>query len=389
MDYYKMIYDNLNSGGFPQMTSFTVNNECFEYETKRTLYSLFYSIGNAVKSFLPKEATLKDEFYPTSAMFLVENVANNFLMVNNKINVNHLYITKWFNSIQIGISANKELGYIPSEKKMKAFTRNSELAFYIAVAMERTVKVISKNEMDLFRGQYHYLLITPEHFIGYNFLFIPILLILRTFYQLLHVIYSCEYKHIANTIHISKIISCLCLTVVILSLCFLHIAHIETAFALTDDVYALYVICGLFVIGGVVLLIVLKLNEHETVFMDNVLRFLLALNCFNFVFVNIGMGLTLTCVILPMEFLFVIMRQRGKTVSCLFMICGMVYRVLKNQQYLRETISNFKMFNCNVYVILCITVMLLCFRVCLFGYEIVMNKTRKGKENQDKDKVNK
>ena len=59
---------------------------------------------------------------------------------------------------------------------------------------------------------------------------------------------------------------------------FLHIEDIARALALTNDVYALYVICGLFVIGGVVL------------------TFLLALNCFNYVFVNIGIGLTLTCV---------------------------------------------------------------------------------------------
>ena len=57
MDYYKTIYDNLNSGGFSQMTSFTVNNECFEYETKRTLYTVFHSIGNVVNSFLPKDIT--------------------------------------------------------------------------------------------------------------------------------------------------------------------------------------------------------------------------------------------------------------------------------------------------------------------------------------------
>ena len=55
MDYYKTIYDNLNSGGFPQMTLFTVNDECFDYETKRTLYTVFHSIGNVVKCFLPKD----------------------------------------------------------------------------------------------------------------------------------------------------------------------------------------------------------------------------------------------------------------------------------------------------------------------------------------------
>jgi hypothetical protein len=370
------------------MTSFTVNDECFDYETKRTLYSVFHSIGNVVKSFLPKDITAnQDDFYPTSAMFLIENVVNNFLMVNNNINVNHLYITKGFNSIQMGIKANKEYDYVPSDKNMKAFTRNSNLAFYITVAMERTVKIISKNEMDTFRGQYHYLLMTPEHFIGYNFLFIPILLILRTFYQLLYVIYSCEYKRITNTIHVSKIISYLCLIVGVLSLCFLHIEYIENVLELGNDVYALYVICGLFMIVGVALLVMLKLNEHETVFVDNMLRFLLALNCFNFVFVNIGMVLTLTCVVLPLEFSFVIVKQRRKTISCVFMSCGMIYRVLKNQKYLHDVIANFKMFNCNVYVILCISIMLMCFRVCLFGYEIIMDKIQKGKE-ETKDKVN-
>ena len=69
------------------------------------------------------------------------------------------------------------------------------------------------------------------------------------------------------------------------------------------------------------------------------------------------------------------------------MSCEMIYRVLKNQKYLHGVISNFKIFNCNVYVILCITIMLMCFRVCLCGYEIIMNKIQKGKEETN-DKIN-
>ena len=103
-------------------------------------------------------------------------------------------------------------------------------------------------------------------------------------------------------------------------ICFLHIEDFVRALALTNDVYALYVICGLFVIG------------------DVVLTFLLALNFFNYVFVNIGIGLTLTCVVLRSEFLFVIMKQRGKTISSVFMPYGMIYRVLKNKKYLHDVI---------------------------------------------------
>ena len=118
MDYYKTIYDNLNSGGFPQMTLFTVNDKCFDYETKRTLYSVFHSIGNVIKSFLPKDITAnQDDFYPTSAMFLIENIVNNFLMVNNNINVNHLYITKGFNSIKMGIKYSKMIYRVLKNQK--------------------------------------------------------------------------------------------------------------------------------------------------------------------------------------------------------------------------------------------------------------------------------
>ena len=44
IDYYKTIYDNLDSGAFLQMRSFNVNDEYFEYGTKHILYNMFHSI---------------------------------------------------------------------------------------------------------------------------------------------------------------------------------------------------------------------------------------------------------------------------------------------------------------------------------------------------------
>jgi hypothetical protein len=52
----------------------------------------------------------------------------------------------------MGIKLKKEYNYIPSKKNIKVFTRNSNLAFYIAIAWEHTVKILSKNEMDAFKG---------------------------------------------------------------------------------------------------------------------------------------------------------------------------------------------------------------------------------------------
>ena len=54
---------------------------------------------------------------------------------------------------------------------MKMFPRNSDFAIYIAVTMDLTVKIISKNEIDIFRGQYHYLLITPNILLPINHIF--------------------------------------------------------------------------------------------------------------------------------------------------------------------------------------------------------------------------
>ena len=110
-----------------------------------------------------------DDFCSKSAMFLIENVAIQF---NWELNwVGNMIIYK----------------VIRTRKRLCGI---QNLRFTLCSTIEK---------WNAFRGQYHYLFITlkpPIH--SY------ILLILCTFYQLLYVIYTWEYKYIAHTVHVSE-----------------------------------------------------------------------------------------------------------------------------------------------------------------------------------------
>ena len=50
----------------------------------------------------------------------------------------------------------------------------------------------------------------------------------------------------------------------------------------------------------------LNLNRDEEKFINEILMFILSLNCWNFIFINIGIGLFISIIILQMENIFYI-----------------------------------------------------------------------------------
>ena len=368
MDYYKAIVDNL-SVTFKKNSMFTTNEQVFSDSFKDSLRNTFVSIGSFVSGFLPKiNGEDMKYFYAKTYLYLLENIFDNFFMMNNQINLNHMFISKNFNSMLIKIIPKGSDG-IPSDNraianKEKHISRNGNEAFGFVVAMERTIKIISKNEIDLFRGQYNYVLISPKNFVGYNYLILPILLIIRTFYELVSIIYSVEFKSINSSIHVSKILSMLLLSFIV-SLCImLHVKDIMLYMAY-DSIKAYYLIIGVIFAISLLTLMIITSNEKESAFIDNILRFFLALNCWNFIFVNIGIGIVLTAIILPLEFGLVIQREKGRHFTQVFLVGIIIYGVLKMKLLISSMIENWNAFGNNVYIIITITTALLLYRLSL------------------------
>ena len=72
-----------------------------------------------------------------------------------------------------------------------------------------------------------------------------------------------------------------------------------------DNIKTYYLIIGFIIIIQIIALIMLKLNRDEEKFINEILMFILSLNCWNFIFINIGIGLFISIIILPMENLFI------------------------------------------------------------------------------------
>ena len=70
--------------------------------------------------------------------------------------------------------------------------------FTIEKSLITYLKSVNTLEIDLFRGQYHFLFLYSSRFIGYNFLLILIFLTLRIFYELIDNIYIIEFNFISE-----------------------------------------------------------------------------------------------------------------------------------------------------------------------------------------------
>ena len=76
---------------------FTINNNLLSKGMKNNLKKIFNQIGIFFSSIMDK----KD--YSRNMIFLIENIMDNFFMINNKVNTNHIFISKNYNSILVKI----------------------------------------------------------------------------------------------------------------------------------------------------------------------------------------------------------------------------------------------------------------------------------------------
>ena len=115
------------------------------------------------------------------------------------------------------------------------------------------------------------------------------------------------------------------------------------------------------------------------------MMYLNILNCWNFVFINIGVGMVLTAILMPMEFIFLHLKQIKKNLFKIAFIVFILYSVLGWKHLIRTITYNYLNYNNNVYTIITMTIILLTFRLSLF-IVMLLNKLQR-KESWDYDEI--
>ena len=397
MDYYKMIYDNF-------ISTFASAHKFITHENILSRRAI-----NAIRIFLkfPSfifQKQLEPELYIKYILFAINNILSNFFMINNHINTNHLLVTKNKNSILMKIiPKNITQNYIniPNfDNKTSIFNINKNISKieqsidhtilfryrYIIGVFELIIKGISRDEIDLFRGQYFYILLDPKVFVGYYYLFILFFLTIRPFCELLSFIYSCQRDN-RNThnkteiidskkIRAARIIGSLLILSTINLVLILHIEYVIKIYKI-DNIKAYYLVIFFIMIIQMIYLILFNLTKEEEYFINELLMFIITLNCWNFIFINIGTGLFISFIILPLEYMFLHMKKIQYNIIKIFILFSIIFSTLNTKQLLSSMLYNYLIYNNNIYIIITASILFLSLRMELFIIMIFNNIRRR------------
>ena len=409
MDYYKMIYDNFIST-FASPHKFTTQDNILSPTAIKNI-KLFLKFSSILF-----EEYLDPELYTKYILYAMNNILSNFFMINNRINTNHLLVTKNKNSLLMKIitknitqnyeetlnSGKKTNIFNPKKNNNKVETSiDHNILFryrYIVGVFELIIKGISRDEIDLFRGQYFYILLNPKIFVGYYYLFILIFLVLRIIYQLISYINKHKsniilYLHNSNEnqstnkkIKIDKIICTLFIISAISIVLLLHIKYIIKKLNM-DNINAYYLLIIFIILIQIISLLLLNLNKNEEDFINEILMFITTLNCWNFIFINIGIGLFASFIILPMEYLILKIKPIKYNILKITILFILISSTLTSKKLLTSMLSNYLIYNNNIYIIISIFIFFLSLRMELF-FIMIINNIKRGKkwdydENED------
>ena len=305
IDFFRMVVVNFKANFNPNELIITTNEPTLSKDMTLKILNILNFFGDLVKSFMSKNA------YKSKYIYLIENILNNFFLINNKINTNHLLVTNGYSSLLI-----KTLG-----KKIKT-QDNEKLAqtYYKFIgSIILMIKAISNEEVDLFRGLYFYLLTSPYECIGYFYLFVLILMSIREIFNAIELMYHNEYKYIwtikypfdrnnnkkmgdeinennenkyvnnNNVIYASRIISTLFFIGILYLYTMINIEKFMKLINETNLEKGYYFMIGNIFVNQLFILYVLKLSKAEEKLIDVIIMYLNVLNCWNFLFINVGL----------------------------------------------------------------------------------------------------
>ena len=140
-----------------------------------------------------------------------------------------------------------------------------------------------------------------------------------------------------------------------------------------DLVYNYYFMIGNIFVNQIFVLTVLSLSRSEERFINIILMYLQILNCWNFVFINVGIGLTMTVIFMSMEFIFLHLTLVKYCIIKIGIIGLVLFGIMSWKELITTMVNNYINFNNSVYIMVTISVILLTLRIALF-IVMMMNK---------------
>ena len=397
IDFYRMVLANLQTNFNSNDLLLTTNDSVFSKEIAKNIFIVLDFFGEIIKNLIPK----KD--YKLRYMYLLENIVNNFFMINNKISTNHLLITNGYSSLLF-----KTTGKTKPQSNDKQMNTYYKLLGSILLM----IKGISNEEIDLFRGLYFYLLTSPFQCVNYFYLFVLILMCVREFFNLIDLIYHNEYKFIwtvknpldlidnkseeeinkldnnekkDNYIYGSRIVSTLFFVGIFYLLFMINFELFTKYINETRLDYAYYYMIGIIFISQFCTLYILNLSTAEERFIDIIIMYLFVLNSWNFVFVNIGVGMVMAVFFMSMEFIFLHLKQVKKNLFKIGLISFILYAILGWKELILTMVNNYINYNNNIYTFITMDVILLTLRLALFIVTILNKFKRKQPWDYEED----
>ena len=386
IDFYKMVLANFQTNFNNMDFKITTHEPVLSKEIKKNILIVLNSFNDIIKNFV------KNTDYKNKYLYIIQDIINDYFLINNKITTNNILITNSFNSLLVKTIGKSNYNSI--DRKMKA-------CYNLLGTVILMIKGMNTEEIDIFRGLYFYILSSPYQCIEYTYLFILILMTLRGFFHLIELIYHNEYKFIwtinssknkkdeeendNNYIHASRIISILFLLGLIHILLALNFDKFIELIDFNDEIYSYYFLIGNIFMNQLFILAIIKISKSEEKFINIIIMYLQILNCWNFVFINIGIGLTMTVVIMSMEFIFLHLTMIKYCIIKIGIIGIVLFGIMSWKELIKTMINNYIKFTNNVYIIITITVILLTLRMALF-IVMLMNKYLRH-ESWDYDEV--
>ena len=128
-----------------------------------------------------------------------------------------------------------------------------------------------------------------------------------------------------------------------------------------------------------IFLIFLQLNRNEEKFVNELLMFIITLNCWNIIFINIGIGLFLSFIYLPMEYIFIRLKSVKYNIIKIAILFIIIFSAINTTQLISSMLDNYLIYSNNVYIIISISLFFVSLRMELFIIMLI-NNIRRGND---------
>ena len=101
-------------------------------------------------------------------------------------------------------------------------------------------------------------------------------------------------------------------------------------------------------ISQLFILHILKLSKSEEKFIDIIIMYIIILNCWNFVFINIGIGMVMSAILLSYEFIFLHLKQVKNNPIKIGLIAFVLFVTLAWKEFIRSMMINYFNYKNNI-----------------------------------------